>query len=277
MFMNVVSIPEATLSNGVQMPLLGLGTWKSKDGEEVISAVKYALETGYSHIDTASIYGNETGIGRAIKESGIPRELLFITSKVWNSDQGYYSTLKAFELSINKLETNYLDLYLIHWPVKDKYKETWKALEKLYEEGKVKAIGICNFHIHHLEDLLPGCNVIPMINQVEYHPLLNQKHLLAYCKLNRIQFEAWSPLMQGYLTLPVLEELSDKYRKTPAQIVLRWDIQNGVITIPKSVKPARIIENAGIFDFELSEEDMARLNNMNSNERFGPNPDTFTF
>jgi len=266
-----------TLHNGVKMPIFGLGVWKVEDGAEVENAVKYAIKAGYRLIDTAAVYGNEEGVGNAIQDSGLPRENLFITTKVWNGDQGYDSTLRAFEESMKRLKLDYLDLYLIHWPVKGKYKDTWRAMEKLYEEGRIRAIGVSNFHSHHLDDLIDSAKVVPMVNQVEFHPLLTQEELRAYCKRNKIQFEAWSPLMQGNLDLPVLKQLGEKYGKSPAQIVLRWDIQNEVITIPKSVRESRIIENADIFDFELSEEDMEAINSLNQNKRFGSNPDNFNF
>lgn len=266
------------LANGVEMPRLGLGVWKAKDGEEVQNAVKAAIQTGYRLIDTAAVYKNEEGVGKAIKESGVSREDLFITTKVWNDDQGYDSTLQAFEESRKKLGLEYIDLYLIHWPVKGKYKETWKALEKLYEDGLVKAIGVSNFQVHHLKDLLADAKVKPVVNQVEFHPYLTQKELLAYCNEENIQLEAWSPLMQGEVVrVDVIKELAEKYGKTPAQIVLRWDLQHGVVTIPKSVKEHRIRENADVFDFELSQEDMNKLDALNKNHRFGPDPDNFNF
>lgn len=266
-----------TLRNGVQMPWLGLGVWRMSEGKEVINAVKTALKVGYCSIDTAAVYGNESGVGKAIRESGIPREKLFITTKVWNSDQGFDSTLKAFEVSRKKLGLEYIDLYLIHWPVRGKYKDTWKAMIKLYKEGFVRAIGVSNFHIHHLEDIMSDSELVPMVNQVEFHPLLTQVELRKFCKSNEIQFEAWSPLMQGRLDNPLLVELGKKYGKTPAQIVLRWDLQHGVVTIPKSAHENRIIENANVFDFELSQQDMEKIDSMNENRRFGPDPDNFNF
>jgi methylglyoxal/glyoxal reductase len=266
------------LHNGVEMPWFGLGVFKAKEGEEVEFAVKTAITVGYRSIDTAAFYENEKGVGKAVKESGVPREELFITTKVWNSHQGYESTLAAFEESRKKLELEYIDLYLIHWPVKGKFKETWKALEKLYKDGWVRAIGVSNFQVHHLEDLLDDCEIVPMVNQVEYHPLLTQKELHSFCKSHRIQLEAWSPLMRGeVLKHPTVTELAAKYQKTPAQIVLRWDLQNEVVTIPKSVHDHRIKENANIFDFEISREDMERLDGLNQNRRIGPDPDNFNF
>jgi methylglyoxal/glyoxal reductase len=266
------------LANGVKMPWLGLGVWKAKEGSEVENAVKEAIRVGYRSIDTAAVYKNEEGVGKAIKESGVAREDLFITTKVWNSDQGYESTLQAFETSRKKLGLEYVDLYLVHWPVQGKYKETWKAMEKLYKEGRVRAIGVSNFKIHHLKDLLADCEVKPMVNQVEFHPYLTQKDLLAFCKEQQIQLEAWSPLMQGeVVNVPEIKELAEKYGKTPAQIVLRWDLQHGVVTIPKSVKAHRIKENADLFDFELTAEDMAKLDGLNKDHRFGPDPDNIDF
>lgn len=267
-----------TLYNGVKMPYLGLGVYQSEDGEEVINAIKWALETGYRHIDTASIYQNEEGVGRGIRESGIPREDVFLVSKVWNTDQGYDSTLKAFEMSLEKLDTDYLDLYLIHWPVRGKYKESWKALEKLYREKRIRAIGVSNFLRHHLEDLLQDATVVPAVNQMEFHPYLVQQGLLNYCKEKGIQYEAWSPLMQGHIIdVEEVKKIADKYDKTAAQVVLRWDLQKGVVTIPKSSKKHRIAENADVFDFVLSENDIAQLDNLDRKKRFGPDPDTFDF
>lgn len=264
------------LANGVNMPWLGFGVYKVEEGAEVERSVKTAIETGYRSIDTAAFYGNEVGVGKAIRASNIPREELFITTKVWNDRQGYEETLKAFEESRSKLNLDYVDLYLVHWPISGKYKETWKALEKLYKEGLVKAIGVCNFKIHHLEDLLKDSEINPMVNQVEFHPRLTQKELLGFCKDHDIQLEAWGPLMRGQiLDHPTLVEIANQYSKTPAQVVLRWEIQLGVITIPKSSHDHRIKENADLFDFELSLEDMTKIDDLNQNERTGPDPDEF--
>lgn len=266
-----------TLNNGVEMPIFGFGTFKVEDGQQTIDSVKCALELGYRHIDTAAVYGNEEGVGQAIKESGIPREEIFLTTKVWNSDQGYESTLKAFETSLQKLQTDYLDLYLIHWP-KTLNKETWRAMEKLYKEGRIRAIGVSNFKEHHLDELLADAEVIPVVNQVEYHPRMMQTSLAKYCQDHNIHLEAWGPLMQGKVfEIDQLHDIAKRYNKTVAQIVLRWDIQNGVITIPKSIHPDRIKSNADIFDFELSEEDMNLINSLNKEERIGPDPDHITF
>lgn len=271
-----------TLHNGVKMPWFGLGVFKVEEGPELINAVKFAIKHGYRSIDTAAIYENEEGVGQAIhealKETNISREDLFITSKVWNSDLGYESTLAAYETSLKKLGLDYLDLYLIHWPVEGKYKEAWRALETLYKEGKVKAIGVSNFQVHHLEDLLKDAEIKPMINQVEYHPRLTQEKVKAFCEQHNIQMEAWSPLMQGQLLdNPVLQTIADNHGKSIAQVILRWDLQNGVVTIPKSTKEHRIVENAAIFDFELTAEEIQQINELNENHRVGPDPDNFDF
>lgn len=267
-----------TLHNGVKMPWFGLGVFKVKEGDEVIQSVKAAIQAGYRSIDTAAVYKNEEGVGQAIKESGVQREELFITTKVWNSDQGYESTLAAFGTSLQKLGLDYVDLYLVHWPVKGKYKETWKALEKLYKDGRVRAIGVSNFHIHHLDDVLDGAEIKPMVNQVELHPLLAQVELHEFCKQQGIQIEAWSPLAQGELLKnELLQEIADKYEKSVAQVILRWDLQREIVTIPKSINESRIIENASIFDFELSADDMEKINSLNENRRVGADPDHFNF
>ncbi|MEH7547316.1 aldo/keto reductase [Neobacillus vireti] len=271
-----------TLSNGVKMPWFGLGVFKVEEGPELVNAVKFAIKHGYRSIDTAAIYQNEEGVGQAIregiKEAGISREDLFVTSKVWNSDLGYEATLEAYETSLKKLGLDYLDLYLIHWPVEGKYKEAWRALETLYKEGRVKAIGVSNFHVHHLEDLMKEAEIKPMINQVEFHPRLTQKEIQTFCREQGIQMEAWSPLMQGQLlNQPVIKEIANKYNKSTAQVILRWDLQNGVVTIPKSTKEHRIIENAAIFDFELTKAEMEQIDDLNQNHRVGPDPDNFDF
>ncbi|MFS0891889.1 aldo/keto reductase [Peribacillus frigoritolerans] len=271
-----------TLHNGVKMPWFGLGVFKVEEGPELVNAVKVAIKQGYRSIDTAAIYENEEGVGQGIreglKEAGISREDLFVTSKVWNADLGYESTIAAYEKSLQKLGLEYLDLYLIHWPVEGKYKEAWRALETLYKEGKVKAIGVSNFQIHHLKDLMEDAEVKPMVNQVECHPRLTQKEVQAFCKEQGIQLEAWSPLMQGeLLDNEVLQAIATKHGKSVAQVILRWDLQNGIVTIPKSTKEHRIVENSTVFDFELTEEEMNQIDGLNQNHRVGPDPDNFDF
>ncbi|MDV7766916.1 aldo/keto reductase [Peribacillus sp. CSMR9] len=267
-----------TLHNGVQMPQLGFGVFKVKNGNETVESVKKAIEVGYCAIDTAAIYGNEEGVGQAIRECGVPREKLFITSKVWNTEQGYESTLKAFDDSLNRLGLEYLDLYLIHWPGKDKYLETWKALEKLYKDGKVKSIGVSNFHVHHLENLLANSEVKPVVNQIELHPLLTQVEIREYCAKHEIKVESWSPLGRGnLLEEPTINHIAKKHGKSSAQVLIRWHLQNDLVVIPKSITPSRIEENAQVFDFSLSLNEMNQIDALNKNERFGSNPDELLF
>ena len=267
-----------TLHNGVEMPTLGLGVWKMENNDEVKTAVNAAIEAGYKAIDTAAAYKNEEGVGAAIKKSSTPREELFITSKVWNDDQGYDSTLKAFEDTISKLGVDTLDLYLIHWPVEGKYKETWKAMEKLYKDGRIRAIGVSNFHPNHLEDLMKDAEIKPMVNQVEFHPLLNQKELREYCKQHSIQLEAWSPLAQGkLLDHEVVKEIAEQHGKSTAQVIIRWDLEHEVVTIPKSSNPERIKQNFDVFDFDLTQDNIRAIDELNQNERMGPDPDNFDF
>ena len=272
-----------TLNNGIEMPRVGLGVFRVDNSSELVNAVKVAIKNGYRSIDGAAIYGNEEamgeGIREGIKESGISREDLFITSKVWNADLGYESTIAAYEASLKRLGVDYLDLYLIHWPVEGKYKEAWRALEYLYKEGRVKAIGVSNFQIHHLQDLLKDAEIKPVINQIELHPYLSQEKVREFCKENDIQVEAWSPLMagNGLLENDVLKEIAKKYNKTTAQVVLRWGLQSQVITIPKSTNEGRLIENIDIFDFNLSKDDMDRIDSLNKDLRVGPDPDNFDF
>ncbi len=270
------------LSNGVQMPWLGLGVFQVEDGATVVESVRAAIKNGYRSIDTAAIYQNESGVGQGIREgiaiAGINREDLFITSKVWNDDLGYEETLAAFETSLEKLGLDYLDLYLIHWPKAGKYKEAWRALETIYKNGKVKAIGVSNFQIHHLEDLMKDTEIVPMVNQVELHPKLTQTELKSFCQRHGIQVEAWSPLMQGQLLdHELLKNIGAKYNKSVAQIIIRWDLQNGIITIPKSIKEHRIIQNADVFDFTLTDNEMEQISGLNENLRVGPDPDNFDF
>lgn len=275
--MEIIDIRSTTtLSNGVAIPVLGLGVYKAREGQEVIRSVHCAFEAGYRHIDTASFYQNERGVGEAIKASGIPREEIFVTTKVWNDDQGFEQTLSAFNRSLEQLGMDYVDLYLIHWPVPGKYLETWKALEKLYDDGRVRAIGVSNFLEHHLKDILDHCRLAPMILQNEFHPRLVQQPLLDFCKRKNIQYEAWSPLMRGrILEHEILRTLAGKYNKTVAQLLIRWNLEKGIVTIPKSVHRDRIFENAAVFDFEISKEDVHRIDSLDREERTGAHPDDF--
>lgn len=272
------------LNNDIEMPVLGFGVFRIDDNDETADCVKKAIKHGYRSIDTATAYGNEAGVGKGIKESGIKREDLFITTKLWNSDQGYNETFKSFKSSMERLMVNYLDLYLIHWPVpkNNKYIETWKALETLYSDGKVRAIGVSNFNISHLENIIIQCNIVPAVNQVEFHPWFLQTELFAYMRQKGISAEAWSPLGGGALldneTLldnEILMEIAKKYNKSVAQVIIRWDIQKNVITIPKSSKEDRIASNANVFDFELSDQDIQTIESLNKNHRIGPDPDEF--
>ncbi|WP_405411451.1 aldo/keto reductase [Maribacter sp. Asnod1-A12] len=266
------------LRNGVQMPYLGLGTYQSDNDQEVVDAIKSALQLGYRHIDTAAAYKNEEGVGKGIRESGLNRSEIFLVTKVWNSDQGYEETLKAFDASLERLGVDYLDLYLIHWPVEGKYKGTWRALEYLYAQKKIRAIGVSNFLKHHLEDLMSDCTVVPMVNQMEFHPYLVQQDLIDFCADNGIQYESWSPFMQGKVfELDICADLASKYHKSVAQIILRYNLQKGVVAIPKSVHAKRIASNADIFDFELSDADITFLDGLETGERTGPDPDNFNF
>ena len=266
------------LHNSVEMPYFGLGVFKTNEGSEVEDSVKWALETGYKHIDTAAIYKNEGGVGKAVKASGIPRNELFITTKSWNENQRQGTVLKGFEESLDLLQTDYVNLYLIHWPVIGKFTETWKVMEEIYRSGRAKAIGVSNFLQHHLEEIFKICEIKPMVNQVECHPYLVQQDLIDFCATHQIIYEAWSPIMRGAINdIPLFKELSKKYQKSPVQIVLRWDLQKGIVTIPKSVHKERIISNTDIFDFEISKEDILRIDALNRDERFGSHPDTFTF
>jgi methylglyoxal/glyoxal reductase len=262
------------LNNGVEIPWVGLGVFKSEPGPETQQAVEWALEIGYRHIDTAALYANEESVGRALKASGVPRDEVFITTKVWNTDQGYDKALAAFDASLAKLQLDVVDLYLIHWPMNDTRLDTWKALGKLYQDGRVRAIGVSNFLVHHLEELAEHSGIVPAVNQVEFHPFLRQPELLAYDHEHGIRHEAWSPLSRAQLwDEPVIDEIAEKHGRTRAQVMLRWDLQHGVVTIPKSVHRDRIEENSKLFDFELDDEDMQRIDALDRGERIGPDPD----
>lgn len=261
------------LNNGVDIPLFGLGTFLTKAGEETLGSVRYALDIGYRHIDTAAFYANEKDVGIAVKQSRIAREEIFITTKVWNSDQGYNKTLKAFEDSLRKLDSDYIDLYLVHWPVPELRGETWKALEKIYSTGKARSIGVSNYTIRHLEELLKACEIVPAVNQVELSPFLQQSELMKYSKDNGIIIEAYSPLTRGKkLNDKNLIAISNKYSKTTAQILIRWALQYNTIVLPKSAKQERIKENADVFDFEISNEDMNYMKSFDENFRIAWDP-----
>lgn len=267
------------LNNGTLMPMLGLGVFRCNE-DEAYSSVKSALELGYRHIDTAMIYENEEAVGKAIKDSKIDRKNLFITTKLWNDDMINNSQRKAIENSLKRLNLEYVDLYLIHWPVKEKYVSSWFEMEKIYKEGLTKSIGVSNFLIHHLKDILESSELVPSVNQVEFHPYVIQKDLTNFCKKNNIQFESWSPLgatKNGLLKDKTIIEIAKNYNKSPAQIILRWNIDKGIVTIPKSSNIDRQKENLNIFDFELSESDIKKIDGLDKNERVGSHPDTFNF
>ncbi len=266
------------LHNGMDIPQLGMGVWRSEPGAETEQAVHWALDIGYRHIDTAAIYQNEADVGKAVAASGVPREQVFVTTKVWNTDQGYDTTLQAFQTSLDKLGMEYVDLFLIHWPVKGKFKETWRALEQIYGEGRAKAIGVSNFLVHHLNDLLGSAKVKPMVNQVEFHPRLQQPELLAFDQKNDIAHEAWAPIMKGRVNnVPEIQAIAKAHGKTPVQVTIRWELQKGVVTIPKSVHQERIASNADVFGFELSASEMATIDGLDREERIGPHPDEIDF
>lgn len=273
------------LNNGYEIPCVGFGTWQTPDGEIAVMAVSEAIKTGYRHIDTAACYENEVGVGQGIKRSGIEREKLFVTSKVWNTERGYKKTIAAFEKTLSDLGLDYLDLYLIHWPASssqyDNWEEinleTWKAMTELYKAGRIKSIGVSNFMPYHLEALMKT-EVPPMVNQIEYHPGLTQAETVDYCKKHGILVEAWSPLGMGrMLNNETLKHIAGKYGKSVAQLCIRWCLQNGVLPLPKSVTPARIVENADVFDFEISDDDMAQISAMSYFGRSGLHPDKVDF
>ncbi|MFH8568530.1 aldo/keto reductase [Streptomyces sp. NPDC017993] len=271
-------VPSITLNNGIAMPQLGFGVWQIPD-DEAFTAVGHALEAGYRSIDTAAIYGNEEGTGKALAASGVARDELFVTTKLWNAEQGYDSTLRAFDTSLGKLGLEYVDLYLIHWPLpsKDAYVDTYKAFEKILADGRAKSIGVSNFQPAHLERLLGETSVVPAVNQIELHPQFQQAESRAFHARHDIATEAWSPLGQGkgLLEDPKIAELAAKHGKTPAQVVLRWHLQLGNVVIPKSVTPSRIKENLDVFDFELDDADVAVVAGLDAGNRLGPDPATF--
>ena len=273
----MIESPQIQLHNGIQMPQLGLGVWKADNDKEVEQAIHWALEAGYRSIDTAMIYRNEEGVGRALKSAGVPRQDIFVTTKLWNDDLRQRNAKHAFEDSLKRLDLDYIDLYLIHWPA-GAYVEAWKVMEDLYDAGRIKAIGVSNFMPEHLDHLISSARIKPMVNQIEYHPYLQQRATLEVCTAHDIAIEAWSPLMQGHMNdVPLLQEIGSVHGKSPAQVILRWNIQKGVITIPKSTNQDRIQQNISIFDFELSEQDMQSIDDLNCDKRFGPDPYTFDF
>jgi diketogulonate reductase-like aldo/keto reductase len=269
--------PSITLNNGVEIPQLGFGVWQVPD-DDTAAVVGRALAAGYRSIDTASIYGNEAGVGRALADSGLPRDELFVTTKLWNADQGYDSTLRAFDASLARLGLDQVDLYLIHWPApaRDAYPDTWRAIERLTQEGRIRAAGVSNFQPEHLRRLLDTSDLVPAVNQVELHPGLQQNELRAFHAEHGIATEAWSPLAQGaVLDDPEITAIAARTGKSPAQVVLRWHLQLGTVVIPKSVTPARIRENLDVLDFELTEEDLAAIAKTDRDLRTGPHPLTF--
>lgn len=269
---------NVTLANGVEMPRIGYGVFRMKEHEVAYNGVVEALKAGYRAIDTAAIYENEEAVGQAIKDSGISREELFITTKVWNADQGFDNTLRAFETSLKKLQLDYIDLYLTHWPKQPTYTDTYKAIERLYEEKLIRVPGVSNHHEHHLKEVFEVANVKPMVNQIECHPSLSQNALREFCKEQNIAVTAWAPLGTGIVfTHPVVKQLVSKYNKSAAQIVLRWHLEIGNIIIPKSATPERIQENLDVFDFSLTPEEVAAITALNTFHRTGSDPDNFNF
>jgi diketogulonate reductase-like aldo/keto reductase len=254
------------LNSGVEMPVLGLGVYQTPPGRVTQEAVKLALKAGYRHIDTASLYGNEEDVGRGVRDSGVPREQVFVTTKLWNSDHGYDSAIRACDRSLRTLGLGYVDLYLIHWPVAELRNETWRALVELRRRGSCRAIGVSNYTVRHLQELLDNSDTIPSVNQVEFNPFLYQEELLRFCSGKGIQLEAYSPLTRGYrLEDPTVLEVARSYSKSPAQVMIRWSLQHGIVVIPKSARPMRIKENSEVFDFEISAADMARLDSLSEN------------
>lgn len=268
------------LHDGARIPQVGLGVWQTPN-DEAAPAVKAALDAGYRHVDTAAVYENEEGVGEGIRQSGLSRSDIFLTTKLWNTEQGYEQTLKAFDASLKRLGTDYVDLYLIHWPSAHRglFVDTWKAFVKLQEEGRAKSIGVSNFYPEHIEKIVAETGVVPVINQIELHPDFQQREARAFHEKHKIATQSWSPLGQGKLLgHPLIGEIARTLGRTPAQVIIRWHIDNGLVVIPKSVTPSRIVENFKVFDFKLSAEDLAKLNTLDdAGARIGPDPKTATF
>jgi methylglyoxal/glyoxal reductase len=264
------------IARGVSINRLGVGTYRAEEGPDVQREVRAALSLGYRTVDTAALYGNEHSVGEVIRESGIPREDLFVTTKLWNTEQGYDRALRAFDDSLSRLGFDYVDLYLVHWPVPSKMRETWRAMEKILASGRTRAIGVCNFLGHHLEELSTVGNVAPALNQFEYHPRLQQPELVDYCRANGIAIQAWAPIMRGRVSaIPQIVEVAERHSKTPAQVTIRWILQRGILTIPKSIHADRLAENAEVYEFELTDLEMAMIDALDRGERIGPDPDRF--
>lgn len=267
-----------TLNNQVEIPQFGLGVFKSPPGDDTYNAVRWALEAGYRHIDTAKAYGNESSVGKAVRDSGVPREEIFITTKLWNRDMREDRQEEAFHESLLFLGLEYVDLYLIHWPVAEKFVESWRLMEEFYKDGLTRAIGVSNFNPHHLDTLLETAQVVPALNQIEIHPLLLQRDVTKYFRDKGIAIEAWSPLGRGHLLdNPVITAIAARYEKTTAQVILRWHLQHGNIVIPKSIHKDRIISNADLYAFTLTAEDISAIDDLDKNLRFGSDPETFTY
>jgi methylglyoxal/glyoxal reductase len=264
------------IAPGVAINRLGLGTYRADEGPDVQREIRYGLSIGYRTIDTASLYGNEQSVGETVRESGIPREEVFVATKLWNTDQGYDSALSAFDRSLERLGFDHVDLYLVHWPIAEKMRDTWRAMEDILASGRTRAIGVCNFLVHHLDELSAFANVPPTLDQIEHHPRLQQPELVEYCREHGIAVQAWAPIMRGRVSLvPELVHIAQSHDKTPAQVTLRWILQRGVITIPKSIHERRVAENADVYDFALSESEMAMIESLDRGERIGPDPNRF--
>lgn len=271
---------EFILNNGVKIPSVGVGVFRVNDANVAYETVKTAISVGYRHIDTAMIYGNEEAVGKAIKDSGIARQEIFLTTKLWNDDQRSGKVQEAIDDSLKRLGTDYVDLYLVHWPVKDTYVSIWKKMEEVYKSGKTKVIGVSNYNRHHLDELLKEAEIVPAVNQIECYPYLAQEATIEYCKEKGIHPQAWGPLGAGQsdvLSNPIIVGIAKKHEKSPAQIVLRWNVERGVIVIPKSVHKDRLIENLSIADFRLTDDEVKQISALNKNLRLGADPDNFNF